>query len=164
MTGRDLVKMLEWEAKRRPVVAEMLSRCSDLTDEEIDTAVLPLPWFRRAFREARERYIGMAALTLVREVAKANPLSRDDVVEGANAVKGWVAEYTGPSAFFKSVSGFDCEVKSSAWLFFPETGGVWDYQTFFSDIPREFEQNRKLMDTTRHGYVLAWADELRRRY
>lgn len=45
--NRDLVKMLEYEAKRRPEIAEMMARES-MTEDEIRTASVPLPWFRQA--------------------------------------------------------------------------------------------------------------------
>lgn len=158
--NRDLVKMLEYEAKRKPLVGELWDRLPDLSDEEIDAASLPLPWFRKAFREARERF----AVRALVDVARDNPIDPSEVSEGANVTKGWTAEYLGDTAFFISSTGFSCEVMRTTWLFFPDDGGAWDGATFFADIPSAFKHRRDINHQTRHEYVLAWFEELNRRY
>lgn len=46
--------LLAYEAKRRPILAEMLSRAEALTDAEIDSAPLPLLWMKNALRKRRD--------------------------------------------------------------------------------------------------------------
>jgi hypothetical protein len=164
MNNRDPIKMLEYEAKRKPLVGEMWGRLATLTDEEIDAAPLPMLWFKKAFRLARDKAQGMAVADNIAEIARANPIQDDENQPGVNATQGETYRYEGDTAFFKSSTGLLCEVKFATWLFFPDTGGVWDYQTFFADIPRAFEQRTHVASHTRHEYVLAWADELQRRY
>lgn len=162
MIGRDPVKLLEYEAKRRPVVKEMWARRAMLTDEEIDAAKLPLPWYRKAFKLARDQALFEEHNRAILEAAANNPVG-DDYEEGANSVRGVTVEYLGDTSWFKTAR-FEVEVKSRAWLFFPETGGCWDYQTFFEIIPSEFANNRKVAQQTRQEYVDAWAAELCRRF
>lgn len=165
MIGRDPVKLLEYEAKRRPLVKEMWERRWLLTDEEIDTAKLPLPWFRKAFKQARNQAVREQREKAIREAALSNPVG-DDYEEGANSVMGTTVEYLGDPGWFETGGPckFTVEVKARAWLFFPETGGCWDYQTFFEIIPEAFLQNRKIANQSRADYVEAWAKELCRRF
>lgn len=160
MIGRDPVKLLAYEAKRRPVVKEMWGRLETLTDAEIDGAILPLPWYRSAFKKARDEAVFQAAM---RAAAEALPEVYED---GANSVRGTTVEYLGDTEWYKTggAASFEVEVKARTWLFFPETGGCWDYQTFFHVIPSEFMNNRLIANQTRQEYVEAWAAELCRRF
>lgn len=166
MVGRDPVKLLAYEAKRRPLVKEMWERRATLTDEEIDTAALPLAWYRAAFKKARAEALQDQAMSEILDVALANPLGEADLEAGANSTMGTTVQYMGQPGWFKTGGrvSFEVEVKQSTWLHFPETGGCWDNQTFFHNIPDEFLENRVIAKQTRKEYVEAWAAELCRRF
>lgn len=55
MTGRDIVKLLEYESSRRPEIAELVDKVSAMTDDDIANAEVPLPWFRNALKIMRDR-------------------------------------------------------------------------------------------------------------
>lgn len=166
MIGRDPVKLLAYEAKRRPLVKEMWERRVALTDEEIDSAKLPLPWYRAAFKQARDQALAQERRDAIMRAARGAPVRDDECDAGANAISGVTVEYLGEQGWFKTggENGFEVEIKTGAWLFFPETGGCWDYQAFFHVIPEAFLQNRKVASHTRQQYVDAWAVELCQRF
>ena len=54
-SGRDMVSLLLNEAKRKPAIAALVARISELSVEDIDAAEVPLPWFRIALKRLKER-------------------------------------------------------------------------------------------------------------
>lgn len=154
MPPRDLVRLLEYEAKRKPKVKELYSRVLDLTEEEIDNADVPLPWYKKALKEVQRRNrveTNLAQFPL-------NHFSNGDMI-------GTTVVFTGQTNFYsKGHSNFEVEIKTNDWLFFPDTGGVYFTHIFFSIIPDEFLKNKELTKQTKDEYQVSWNEELERRY
>jgi hypothetical protein len=53
--GRDIVSLLEYEAFRRPEIAEFLDGIASVDDAAIDAFPVPLPWYRKAMKILRDR-------------------------------------------------------------------------------------------------------------
>jgi hypothetical protein len=163
MIGRDIVSLLQSEARRRPVVADLLARVDTLSDQDIEQAQVPLKWYKDALREARKRSQAVRAeqeqAKLIDEYAKMaaeNPLNPDDYKARANAKRGITLEYTGDNFWAKCSGRTEFEIRTGDWLFFPEDGsGAWLNQTFFPHPPKQLAQSRKVGDHTQHEYVLA---------
>lgn len=153
LVGRDIVKMLESEARRKPQVAELLTRAraGDLSDADIAAAIVPLPWYRKALIEARDRVAAQAMF--------------DDVIpetleDGANTTRGTTVIFTGPTCWLKPVRGLQTEVRTGDMLFFPQDGGAWLNQTFFSGSQPELQSVRVIAEQSRKEYVDAYLAKL----
>jgi hypothetical protein len=122
MRGQSLTGLLAYEAKRHPHVKELVERVTTLTDEDIERAVVPLPWFRQALRmlRAEER-----AKSLV--VTSMNGFVEDPPGHVAifNQLETWV-----PVSARSSVL-----VASGYPVWFPDAGGVWIDTIFCASIP-----------------------------
>jgi len=57
MHDSDIISLLLYEAGRKSEVAALVKRVEALTDEEIASAHVPLPWYRKALTELRKRCI-----------------------------------------------------------------------------------------------------------
>lgn len=160
MIGRDIVKLLEIEAKRRPNIAELLARAETLTDEEIDTAQVPLKWFKDALKEARKRQLGASAERRMAELlATLPPMESNN--DGENEKRGLTLEYTGGNFWTKTRTGAEMEICTGDWFFFPEDGsGAWLNQTFLPRPPMQLSQSKQIAEQTRFEYVLAYKAKL----
>jgi hypothetical protein len=164
MNRGDIVKMLESEARRRPVVAELLSRAWSLSDEEIETADVPMKWFREGLREARNRAKQTMLADQIASYAAAHPETEDQATS-VNLVNGMTVIYTGDVFYARSKGGGSLfEVRTGDLMFFPETGGAWINQTFFHPAPPQFRQFKIVEEQTRYQYVLAYAEYLLGKY
>jgi len=106
MTGRSLDKLLEAEARRRPEIAAMLEIVEHLTDHDIDTAVVPLPWYRTALRVMRDKRRGF---NLAQNFEEAQPV-----------VRGFLPEMEGTQVFYRGREGwFDRGTHSGVSLLIP---------------------------------------------
>lgn len=155
LVGRDIVKMLESEARRKPHIAELLERArtGTLTDDEIAEAILPLPWFRKALTEARNR----SAVALAFDDPSVEMVSLED---GGNTRHGTTVIYTGPTCWLKPVRGLHAELRAGDLLFFPDEGGAWLNQTFFSGSQPELKSVEIVAHQTRKEYVEAYLAKL----
>lgn len=121
MRGQSLKGLIEYEAKRRPEIKELLDRVETLTDDEIENAAVPLPWFKQALRQVR----AVKQKELMDAYILANTVS--DVVPDP---LGSIAEYKGPDTYVQATSGMSIELKTGTLVWFPEDGGVWIETTF----------------------------------
>lgn len=153
MIGRDIVSLLENEARRKPHIAELLerARAGTLSDEEIEQAPVPLPWFRKALKEARARMVHQAALDAV---------VMERLNDGVNASHGTTAIYVGENCWVTARRGFLIEIKTGDMLFFPKSGGAWLNQSFFEKIPHQLKSFQRVAVQTRQEYVEAYAARL----
>lgn len=158
MIGRDIVELLKSEAKRRPVVADLLARVDQLTDAEIEAAPVPMKWYKDALKEARKRIQSTTLAQQIAEFAADNPLDPNDVIPGENTKRGITLEYTGGNFWTRTRTGAEFEIQTGDWLFFPEDGGCWLNQTFFPNPSMKFSQSKKIAEHTRYDYVLAYKD------
>lgn len=121
MTGRSYEQMIRKEARRFPIVAELLSRVMTLTDEEIASAQVPLPWFRIALKQMREAEKWKVNLASMENDMNAGSAFR----HGSNpSIKGKQAIYRGPEIWIKMFES-DMLLKTGTSVFFPFTGGIW---------------------------------------
>jgi hypothetical protein len=159
MNRGDIVKMLESEARRRPEIAALLASCETLTDEDIDNAQVPLKWFRDALKEARNRKLTKLAHEALQEIAKANPVT--EVTPSENDKRGIWLEYNGANFWAKARRGFQIEIRTGDWIFFPEDGsGAWLNQTFMDKPPAQLKQSHKVAEGTRYEYLVAYQNKL----
>jgi len=122
MTGRDPETMLRAEARRYPVVAELLSRIADLTDEEIDAAKLPMAWYRPTLKNLRNREQYRASLAEMSQVMEGETGA---FRHGVNpSIKGMQAIFRGPEMWVKMFHSEQL-LKPGTPVFFPFTGGMW---------------------------------------
>ena len=147
--GRDIVKMLESEARRKPAIAELLerARAGELTDAEIDEAVVPLPWYRKALKQACVR-VADDNIEMVR------------LDDGANSQPGTTVIYRGDNCWLKPQRGMKIEVRTGDLLFFPDSGGAWMNQTFFSGAQPELRVVEIVAQQTRKDYVESYMERL----
>lgn len=159
MTGRDIVALLAGEARRRPIVADLLARAATLTDAEIEHADVPMKWYRQALWEARRRSQSVQASADIAKLAAATPAMSNN--DGVNTKRGLTLEYTGESFSTKTQTGALFEIKFGDWLFFPEDGsGAWLNQTFFPRPPMQLRNSRRVGEHTRKEYIDAYMERL----
>ena len=72
MNRGDIVAMLEMEALKRPIVAELLARAHSLSDADIETAQVPLKWYKDALRQARDRQKSAQVSTHIKQAAESD--------------------------------------------------------------------------------------------
>lgn len=158
---RDLVQLLESEARRKPDVAALLERARKgcISKAEIEEAPLPLPWFRKALNIALDR----AETSRKQEIAKkeldaaSETIQVQQLADSANLGIGMTVVYTGETCWVKQPRGFQVEIKTGDLLFFPKEGGAWLNQTFFEKPPHSFKNFQIVEEQTRHEYVEAYA-------
>lgn len=123
----DIVKLLLSEARKRPDIAALCERAALLTDEEIATTVVPLPWFRQALRKLRDQ----RALEEAQRVISENPeaIVRGHLPDPWGDMRRWV----GVSRFLQVERDNSIEIVPGRLLWVPDTGGVW-IGTVFSKI------------------------------
>lgn len=154
--GRDIVTLLHSEAKRRSKVAELLDRAPTLTDEEIASADVPLPWYRKA-------------LTLVRDRAKAAVIAQSLDTDVSGLVRhghnpdptGEIREYLGESIWVRSGSS-EIEVPYGKWCFFLHAGGIWVDTALCSNDARLYHGSRLVEVATKLRYHEARQEHLLR--
>ena len=126
ISGRDTRTLLEYEAKRRPVLAKLLERVAFLSDEEIEGADLPLSWMRIALRRQRDE------AAYQRRLREAEITMQADVIQGTTPDPvGTICEYVGGDFFMKARTLI--EVRTGTLVFLPESGGLWLDHSFYAE-------------------------------
>ena len=155
MTGRDPEKMLRQEARRFPIIAELLERVAYLTDEEINTAVVPLPWYRVALRQLRDR----------EEFKVRYESMKDNMEQGSGAFRhGRNPSINGRQGLFAQqdrwVMMFQTELllREGTLVFFPNTGGIWVESAFGPKAPADsiMAGCRNIVETDLDSYKSAF--------
>ena len=120
LINRDIVKLLENDAKRKPDIAVLLSNCHNMTDIEIDEALVPLKWYKDALKIARDR-------------KKYNDLLTNfdyelisDIPTSINNIVGNTALYTGFNVFVSTANGKSLfELRTNDLIFLDSNGAAW---------------------------------------
>lgn len=139
---RNYVDLIKYEAKAKPAIKALVDRAVDLTDQEIDAAVVPLPWYRQALRMLRQQ--------------ERQKRDGDAIVNATwgftEDPEGELAYFNLPTCFVKVSASGAIEVKEGYPIFFPKKGGVWIDTVFCSTIPTEMVNLLRTGTTTRSGY------------
>lgn len=163
MVGRSPIDLLIYESKRRPEIKALMKRAEtgELTDDEINEAKVPLPWYRKALRQLRD-----ARLTNTRmNISMANSLASMEehglIKDGRLAPsEGIMAYYTGPTQFIAMGKGH-IEVQSGRPVFFPKVGGVWIDTVFSRRIDPNLESYCvRPLPCDRSHYIATWKEML----
>lgn len=117
-----------YEAKRRPEIQELVDKVDQLTDADIDAAVVPLPWFRQALKLVREKKI---------EAAR-NSRIEANIVLGVNPEKiGRVFLWPHDTTYVQTSAITTIELKFMEPYFVLDDGGVYiGYSLFKMVDPR----------------------------
>ena len=121
----DILAMLKYESTVKPEVAYLMNNIESISWDEIENAILPLPWYRIALKK----------LKTLKEQQKQQLYIEDNITWSTTPDPiGWMAEYTGIQQYFPVTNQFSIEVKSNTLVWFPDTGGVWIETTFCKNI------------------------------
>jgi len=137
--SRDLKSMLAYEAKRRPAVAELVERAEHLTDEDLATVAVPMPWYRKALRLVRDQRRKEATIQggdFARFMVEMPP---------SPAPMGETRQWTHDATFIKT-DGWMFEITPGFLIWLPEGGGVWIGTVFSKSI-----DSRLVAQTTTQG-------------
>jgi hypothetical protein len=152
MRGQSITSLLEYEAKRRPEIQEMMDNLESMSDQDIERAVVPLPWFRQALRQLKGERLAEARRLAAELFANGATLSVNPDPMGRTGYWGsnesWIPTTTGRTSIL---------VKSNYPLWFPDTGGVWIDTVFINPIPDMV----KGVQTTKDSSFLSYKSEIR---
>lgn len=160
---RRPIDLLKYEARICPQVAELLDRIAYVTDEEIDSIKVRLPWVRKALKQVRDQkskeFKSQEAFDNVEKYIKI--IYTPD--PPGNTVR-WVREET--YLTFRGRHG-DSQllIPEGRLLWFPDSGGVW-YDTVFSMVPdpRIAAFSIPVARQTKTQYTAMFHEELQRQY
>lgn len=111
---RDILALLDYEAKRRPAIGQLVAEIDTLSDDAIRAASVPLPWMRQALLLLK-RTRAEAALT-----ESIEPYVVDGVVpDPVGEMRRWEA----PDSYVK-VGRSHLEIRYGQ-MFWLDAGGVW---------------------------------------
>lgn len=118
----DIVKMLTYEAKRRPEIAVLMERAVNMTEAEIDAANVPLPWFRNALKQhaAKERMKLLATSAVYREGFR-----KDE--------EGELLEWIAPDGYVDVDRGGGIFMQTGSFLW-ADARGIWAGTAFSKHI------------------------------
>lgn len=157
MTGRSLTKMLKYEASKKKEIAELVENIASLTDQDIETAKVPLPWYRQALYALRNE---VNESTLVMSLmASLNNCIVDGVV---NDPMGTILVWVGPDTFLRIDRSNEVEVKTGELLFLVNDG-VW-IETIFSKLvdPRILTETKFVEQSRKSEYRVAFRNKVNR--
>jgi hypothetical protein len=146
----DMVAMLAYEAKNKPEIKELVDKIHELTIEDIQNAVVPLPWYRQALLLMKQRE------------AHAQLLARmNDVEIGKNTdPKGWTAKWHDTNTFINLERGNSVEIKTNTLIWFPEDGGVWIETIFSNLIDAKLLTLKQTELMTKSQYMIAYRERI----
>jgi len=156
MRGQSLEGLLTYEAKRKPEVQALVDRIDDLTDADIESAVVPLPWFRQALKQMRDR----------RAAERRNGGVLEKVVYGVNPeVMGRVFYWNNEPIFIQTSNIATIELGHQELYFLPDSGGLClGYSTFKLQDPRLLQGVLEAEGQTRSQYLEAYQYHLQKRF
>lgn len=153
MRGQSITALLIYEAKRRPPVAELVERVTTMTDADIDAAVVPMLWYKRALKELRrEKNEGDL-------IARMTALIEKHVVDGVMPdPMGETRQWLGGATFLNIDRGGQIEVKPNDLLWLPDNGGIWIGTVYAKVVdPRVHVSSQSLGRSPKSGYINARA-------
>jgi hypothetical protein len=104
--NKTLIGYLQYEARVKPHIKELVDRVDDMTDEDIEAAQVPLPWFRIALRDLRD---SRKVVELPEIPHEADPM-------------GTLVEWVSAEAFIKTTARLEVEVKPGMLLWLAAYG------------------------------------------
>lgn len=150
---------LLYEAKRRPGISELVEKAAFLTDDEIATASVPMPWYRVALKKLREQHRQNAQddfddvrlldlLPLIKDGTNPDPM-------------GMMLEWVGGDEWVDIGHGNFLMVATGKLLWTPASGGLWIDTVYVPYVPSIVHQNvRQLRMVSKSDYTLAVKDLL----
>lgn len=116
-----------------------------MTDEEIESVRVPLPWYRNALRQMREE--------------KQKIMMMADVVANSefgvvNDIEGEIHEWRQGTEFVDVGRGGGLEITPGKLVFFPTTGGVWIDTLFCEKIDPKLVLSYRIGHGTRTDYMV----------
>jgi hypothetical protein len=150
MRTQSLTGLLAYEARRRPEIKLLVDKVAQLTDDDIERAVVPLPWFKQALRQMRAEERTKTLVVTSTNGFVANP---------PGVVKYW----SGPASFIPVSYRSSIEVKTDYPLWFPDDGGVWIDTVYCSVIPSAFEHLPNAEAMTKLEYMSLLRERLNNR-
>lgn len=148
---RNLKSLIAYEAKRRPEVAALVERAATLTDEEIENAKVPLPWYRKALRELRADAERLEVLSPEMLEALHNNDNYTDIASD-NETMGQVFRYMGEN-FFQQSGGWQVEITHGELFYFHPSGVAWFGETRVARPPAALNNSQHVGDMTRGDYI-----------
>ena len=153
---RDIETMLDYEAKRRPQVADLLSNVNRMSDEDINNAPV-LKWIKQAILSRKNKAI--------QADAHARLMATLEIVEGftpdpTGEIRRWISENA-----YISLDRGAIEVRTNRLIWLPKTGGIWIATVFAKVIDRlVFSQSVPVRIASKSEYSRQCQDELNATY
>lgn len=143
----DMVKMLEYEAKVKPEVANAINKIDTLSHEDIDRLTMPLPWYLVALhrmkhqkeKEAQEAMI----LANIKDSVNPDPT-------------GWMAEWNQGDCYYPVTQAMSIQIFPGTLVWFPESGGVWIETTFVKQFDDRMAALPPITQMTKTQYTEAY--------
>ncbi len=159
MPCRSPVDLLIYESKRRPEIRALmeLAETGELTDEQLNAAKVPLPWYRKALRDLRNARLENKRINVsmgnTMKSMEEHGLIRDGTLAPSEGV---MMQYVGPTQFITMGKG-QIELLEGRPVFFPKIGGVWIDTVFSGRIDPKLEnQVIRPVECNRLTYINAW--------
>lgn len=150
-----LLGKLEYEARVKPEIKKLVDNVYNMTDEEIDAAETPLPWFKQALKMMRDL---KSANDFDEFVMNNTTFSANDDIDGVTF------RYLGEDFFARVSTGMEVEVKSGEVFWCPKTGGAWIQETFCKEIPQQFRACNFVGEMKKSGYISCYKEEISKRH
>lgn len=141
--------MLAYEASRKPVVAALVERAMEVTDEELAQAPV-LPWIRKAVKELgaeqrRQRVVAQTSESMTPFIRYGEVGDPPGVIYVWNGDHEWITTNNRGSAI---------QIKYGDWVWYPDTGGVWIDTVFVPNPQASFHQRvNVLRPATKLDYI-----------
>lgn len=143
--------LLKYEGTRRPEIQSLIDRAGFLSDEDIENAQVPLPWFRLALRDLRAK---------IREAEWASQIDQLVTDDAVDDPEGEMRQWMGERQFLR-MGKTSLEIEPGQLIFLPDEGGIWFDTAFCRDIdPLVDAQSTSRGRVTFKGYKQACRDRL----
>jgi hypothetical protein len=120
--NRNIDTMLDYEASRKPVVAQLLANLLTTSDADINATPSILKWIRQALIKRKTKLLAEAAFNGLTIIDGWTP-------DPPGEVRRWMA----PDMFVNIDRGGAVQVVHNRLIWLPQNGGVW-YETMFSKL------------------------------
>jgi len=150
--SRSLDELLLFEAKRKPQIAELIEKIRDLTEEDIDNAKVPLPWYKKALKEYKKSTIKNDEYNL--NFAKIYDYVMEHTKDSFVPDNlGYLKEWQGENFYLLLDRNGNLEIKNGTAFWFPDTGGVWIDTAFSKYIDPKILQLPNLSRISKTEYT-----------
>lgn len=146
--NRDIVKMIEGEARKRPELKLLIDKGVDLTESEIEAYKAPLPWFKKALKERKLRLAISTSVSFGRQV---DPM-------------GKVGYWGGEECWVKINDRSEILIKTGDAIWYSDSGELWIDTIKCKEFPDMFHRINFAITATKTQYRDIIQEVLRRRY